>query len=534
MSSKIQVKRGTTAQWADSSTNDTTLAPGQLGIEYTTSGGSRVKVGQGTSTTDWSELDYLSPDSQVYKDSEINIKSETKLLLNVNFAPKSGGQLLGTSELPWYSLYTNSIMSSKISDNGTSLSPTANSIGSFKENTDRNQADSLGDIASTFDSICLSSNAKIYVNTNTDAQPVMRQLITVNSASLSESQGGKHSLNSGDILIGNYGSTGTFNSLIIASPSTTVYGYGRVDIRVGEVPLTLSGNSFYADTSYPIVSLGREEYPFLGVFSSIFNTYNGPLAALQLGGNETHSTSSTYYDVPVLTFTPTNSYVTSGNTYSATLISVNNNGYENALRGILKFGQGGTNATQLLGGMTGGVEVTYSGAFRATANGMLSCGDSRYKWTSVWSNSGTIQTSDRSMKSDIHYIDEPQIQTMSTRSVSSTSETLTTEDLITFIKALQPATFIYKKKDVETDTLQELSLNDALNENPENIQLGLIADDIKDNPIFKYVGVDYTSDSENTEDENTSHLGLQAIPLAVLALTACKNLLQRVEQLENK
>ena len=63
-------------------------------------------------------------------------------------------------------------------------------------------------------------------------------------------------------------------------------------------------------------------------------------------------------------------------------------------------------------------------------------------------------------------------------------------------------------------------------------QLGLIADDIKDNNLFKYIGSEIVeTDASETQ---VSHLGLKSLPLAIVALTACKNLLQRVEQLENK
>ena len=63
MASKIQVKRGTTAQWADSSTNDITLAPGQPGVEYCTDGKTKLKIGPHTedgSSTEWAEINYIS------------------------------------------------------------------------------------------------------------------------------------------------------------------------------------------------------------------------------------------------------------------------------------------------------------------------------------------------------------------------------------------------------------------------------------------------------------------------------------------
>ena len=61
-----------------------------------------------------------------------------------------------------------------------------------------------------------------------------------------------------------------------------------------------------------------------------------------------------------------------------------------------------------------------------------------------------------------------------------------------------------------------------------NCKLGLIADDIQDEQLFKFVG------AATEDDEGETCLGLKPIPLAVLALSACKNLLQRVKQLESK
>lgn len=77
MSAKLKIKRGTTASWADSTNKDTTLEPGQLGVEYLTDGNMRLKVGKQTadgSATDWSELPYVAPSTSVYKDNMLTFK----------------------------------------------------------------------------------------------------------------------------------------------------------------------------------------------------------------------------------------------------------------------------------------------------------------------------------------------------------------------------------------------------------------------------------------------------------------------------
>ena len=66
MSAKLKIKRGTTTSWADSANKDTTLEPGQLGVEYLDDGSMRLKVGKQTadgSATAWTDLPYVAPSS---------------------------------------------------------------------------------------------------------------------------------------------------------------------------------------------------------------------------------------------------------------------------------------------------------------------------------------------------------------------------------------------------------------------------------------------------------------------------------------
>lgn len=624
MSVKIQIKRGTTAQWASSS-NDTTLAPGQLGVEYLTSGYSRLKVGtddSSHSSTDWADLNYLTPSTQTYQDMsiqgtnftaldwnpstgvtlgdktnvtyvqggtvifasnngpEVELSSDelrpytsgsitlgaqgaswkllclsdaesatisqngngiyfgadtyptiqhystylyfnpsgstttggrltlsttalypstnggtdlgtssyqfgnihiqdatstsassggngiyfgsdayqtiyhngTSLYFNPSGSSSSGGRLvltttalhpatngvvdLGTSTLGWKNLYLGSLISSHISDNGQFLSPSGNVIGSWSENTDRYQMDSLGDIASTFDSISLGSDATIYVNVNNNTNPVMKPLIEVTSENFSSSQGGKHSTTAGDVMIGTTGSTGTYNSITLASASTKVYGYGGVTLTVatsGSLVLSSSGTPYFSPMSTSFhPTLGRSGYT---------------------------------------------------------------------------FGQ-------------------------------------------IYSTSTTISTSDRSAKTDIHYLDESQVQTMSSSAdpkskKSQDKVSFTTEDILNFVEKLNPCTFVYKdefhKAEEYTDIESALSSN-----NTEYVQLGLIADDIKDEDLFNFIGATMEYDKviepeELDEDgnvvkeavtETATTLGLKAVPLSVLALTACKYLINQVKELK--
>lgn len=119
--------------------------------------------------------------------------------------------------------------------------------------------------------------------------------------------------------------------------------------------------------------------------------------------------------------------------------------------------------------------------FPSSTTASITLGNPSKKWSTIYSTSSTIQTSDRSAKEDIHYLDEkqPKIKTL------SASTSFSTTDIINFIEKLNPCTFVYKDtKDepIYTDVQSALNSN-----NTEMVQLGLI-DDIKDEPLFNYIG----------------------------------------------
>ena len=175
------------------------------------------------------------------------------------------------------------------------------------------------------------------------------------------------------------------------------------------------------------------------------------------------------------------------------------------------------------------LDFTYSGrsTLATVGDGDIELGWSTHKWNTVYAVNGTIQSSDRSAKSDIHYIDSPKISTMSINSINNIEDNdFTTSDLINFIKKLNPAVFRYGK--------QGTTINEALEGNrTEDVQLGLIADDIKDERLFNYIGATMHYEDEETKEDKVT-LGVKAVPLAVLALSACKYLINKVEELENK
>lgn len=156
-------------------------------------------------------------------------------------------------------------------------------------------------------------------------------------------------------------------------------------------------------------------------------------------------------------------------------------------------------------------------------------GNTNYKWRYLWAYSGTIQLSDKSAKDSVHYLDSSISPKLRSASITSNSE-ITTQDVIDFCKSIRPVTFCYK--DGKGKATEE-------NSEPEMIQLGLIADDLASSSLFKYVGVEnevLDIDEEGNPVEGTEHVsrGLQLLPLTVAALTACKYLINEVEELKSK
>lgn len=152
-------------------------------------------------------------------------------------------------------------------------------------------------------------------------------------------------------------------------------------------------------------------------------------------------------------------------------------------------------------------------------------GNSARRYSTVYCES-VSESSDAESKSDIHYLDSS--NKIATRSAVQDSQ-ITTQDVINFVKNLGPATFIYKRDGIST-------VGEAVSENPDIIHLGIIANDIENDPLFNYVASKVTStveDETEGEIEKTVY-SIKPASLAVAALTACKYLLNKVEELENK
>lgn len=152
-------------------------------------------------------------------------------------------------------------------------------------------------------------------------------------------------------------------------------------------------------------------------------------------------------------------------------------------------------------------------------------GTPTYRYSTVYCES-VSESSDADSKSDIHYLDSNNgVSVLSTEQGSQ----ITTQDVINFVKNLDPATFIYKRDGVST-------VEQAMSEDPDIIHLGIIANDIEDDPLFNYVASKVTStvkDETEGEIEKTVY-SIKPASLAVAALTACKYLIQEVESLKSQ
>ena len=426
MSARLKIKRGSTTSWADSANKDTTLEPGQLGVEYLTDGNMRVKVGKQTdngSATDWSALPYATPKLSLYTDDNgVYFSSGTHALWHHDSAGITLGD--GVSNI-WIN-----------GDTGVKLTG-----GTFNVECPLNFVTSDG----------------IYFN-NT-------------------------------IL-----SSGTTHSLFIDDSNNILsLGDGSTDIVIGaDLKISLSAPEVECIGSlYPTTAsssdLGDISHPWRNVYTQ--STYTNFLRVQLEDSSAIRCTTNLIPDA---------------------------------------------NSTSETSGYT--------------------LGNNSNKWRYLYAFSGTIQTSDRSAKDSIHYIQyvedseamKPATMSMRSTAVENTSEgttsQITLEDVIDFVSNLNPVTFCYKDGQGEDVEATEE------NSDPEDIQLGLIADDIKDHKLFKYVGVETTYEEEVTPavkdeegnvvteavTETKTTLGLQAIPLATAALTACKYLIQKNEEIESR
>ena len=514
--STVKLKRGTTANWTS---QDLVLADGQPGVE-TTSSGTRLKIGDGTSK--WSSLKYVNED--------LYLKLSGGTLESGNFVLNVGsGQ--GKTTL---TIMGGGAGKSALQVNGSNVI-TAQYLSAY-------------DVAFQSE---LSNYLPLSGGTMTGA-------IKVSEAGGIWSQGYP-------TMIGGYGTIqlyDTHNGIVdahsssnakpvvlkgISTPtsSTDAANKSYVDTQVATKQATITGGASTITSSNltanrALVSSSSGKVTVSTVTSTQLGYLSGVTSSIQTQLNNKASSSHTHNN-----YLP--GYNASTHTIDLNLGSSNLNfedpiNFEQGVRcgGYLTVSGGplyvsGKNYPHIrnasgteyvtIGTDTSNQLVIYGGTVRPGGDVQQNLGYSNHRWATIYAANGTIQTSDRSEKSDIHYIKDSTTSIMKTMSLNADTTDndnkyeYSYDNLLEFIDKLNPVVFSYGKDGIDA------SLSDN---HMDQTQLGLIADDIQDEELFKFVGASIE------DDEGKTHLGLKAVPLAVLALSACKNLLQRVKQLESK
>lgn len=515
------------------SKRDTTLEPGQPGIEYTDVGKPRLKFGDSTATKDWAELPYAE-----------NPSITTTIARNSISDDIISDTIIG-----------NDIISgSTKSKHGLNIKANTNSQGKY----------------TSTDILPYSTNYNVNLGSHNKPFQSLYMLDHLEFIHLSDNSFNLHY--TGDAL--------EFQGRESTSIAMTVN-----DSEVSLCPYTLSSSTTR--------SLGSTDYPWDHVYTSNITGYksNNCWSSIEFSDTSTNSAKSATVSIENtiddgsswsgMAITRTDNLDASGETGTA-VIPTGTSGmsriggpsnkwtgiygnyiYANSIGTVLgtqhvtcitMSGMGGSTTLGNLSigcGVSGVIEFATSsrsiGAYLDSSTfspinsyvAALSLGNTANKWGQIYSTYGTIQTSDRSAKSDIKYLS--QNEAISIPEGQETNESFVTmADVVDFIKELEPATFCYR----DTDGT-EVTESDA---SSEAIQLGLIADDICSSKLFKYIGTedeidDILEPEERDEttgevtkeaviaDEKKTVRGLQPIPLATAALATCKYLLSELEGL---
>lgn len=460
----------------------------QPGIEIRTGAPPRFKIGDGVSK--WSALSYAAPDPDIYTDTAINY-GQVFSVGSITFAGTdlySGSQSssLGLPTAKWYSVYSNTTYANYITSYdytsirfGCTLKPSSATctLGTFSKGEQWKNIHLQ--YASATDIPSVKNGAGVYFGT--DTYPSIYKYSTSLCFHPSGSSGTDsfilepshfYSL-TGSAALGKSGSGWT--SLVLQDQGTVRFTSGE-----GITRPVISETKNPVDTSKYNLYLG--------------GIYNSNLFYADTDYTETHIVGeSIEFNMPDLY----RAMVIGNDTTSGFYLSA----YDNS-----------------------------------TGTSKPSLGRTNQRWGTVYCVTMS-ESSDSKDKSDIRYITSNSVSNSNNttrkaraKAVSAsndTSSTISTEDVISFVKNCSPATFVYKGVQNAPATVSE-----AITSSPEAVHLGLIADDIENDVVFPFIG----AKSEFTEDDGTktSQLSLKPLSIAVAALTACKYLLNEVETLKNQ
>ena len=455
----------------------------QPGIETRTGAPPRLKIGDGVSK--WSSLSYVTPDPKIYTDTAISY-NKVFGIGNISF---SGANLYSSSDgylgLPtamWNSLY--------------SMTTYTNYIASYPN--------SYITCSNTF--IPSTSATCDLGNTSKGAQWRNIHLQNATSATATTSAGGIYFGTNTYPSIYNYSGSLCFHPSGSSGTDSYILNSGFFYSPTGSAALGKSGSGW---SSLVLSDLGAIRFTDTG------NTTR--VAISERSDNSEH-----------------NLYV--GGAYNSNLFYADSDYAETHIVGQrIIFNMPDLYRAVVIGNDTASGFYMY-GYNNINDTSKPSLGLTTQRWGTVYCIS-VSESSDSKDKSDIHYITSNAMSNSTTvaqkariQSASAsndTASTISTEDVISFVRNCSPATFVYKGVQNAPATVSE-----AITSSPEAVHLGLIADDIENDVVFPFIG----AKSQVTEDDGTetSQLSLKPLSVAVAALTACKYLLNEVEALKNE
>lgn len=477
----IELKMGLTADIDQ----NLVLLDCQPGIEIRTGDPPRFKIGDGVSK--WSSLSYASPDPKIYTDTSISYD----LLFSVGAITFSGSTLyssdgqLGTPTAMWNSIYSNTTYTNYISSYPNSDITCGNTF-----------------IPSTSATCTLGTFSKGEQWKNIHLQ-------YTSGADIPSVKNGA----------GVYFGTDTYPSIYRYSTSLYFHPSGSS----GTDSFILEPSFFYSPTGS--AALGKSGSGWTALLLQDEGTIrftSGANITRPAISESSNQINSSKYDLYLGGIYNSNLFYASTNYTETHIVGENIVFNMPDIHRAIKIGNDTTSGFYM------------SGYDNSSGTSKPSLGRTNQRWGTVYCVT-VSESSDSKDKSDIQYITSNSISNTTTRkarakaaSVSNdTSSTISTEDVISFVKNCSPATFVYKGVQNAPATVSE-----AIISSPEAVHLGLIADDIENDVVFPFVG----AKSEFTEDDGTktSQLSLKPLSIAVAALTACKYLLNEVETLKNQ
>lgn len=496
----IQFKRGQSAQIPATAV----LASGQPGLEFRTDKSSRLKVGDGTKQ--WSALPYLTPDIEIYSDTGM-LNSNGRVIAGWD----STGNILGNNS---DKLFIRALDALAVNI-GSSKSYTFTE-GSFRGNNSQ----SLGIATAPWGSIHM--NGDFYYDATDDFTIKLKDSQGVFYFGKSSFAGENLTDNANPVPLSLGDSVSPWSSLYLKAGDITSSG---TDLIVG-LNNEPTGLAFYIKDLGNIEISSAEGGANFGNIDVIAPNVITPnvITSNKLTLTCNNQSANTY-----------NSLIWSGlytGVQTVLYVDCKNNGAVvypqlGSISAGQSFGKIIVNTLQANANLSGNVTIMnnfipYNNSTSTTTG--ITLGDSTHKWRYLYAYSGTIQTSSKDDKTNIHYLSADQGQT-TMKKARAAAPAITYDDIVEFVQTIEPATFTYLDGDVEVT--EETSA-------PEMLQLGLIAEDLLDTKLYKYIGIDKTEeivDEETGEVSQVNTKGLKTLPLAVTALACCKYLINKVNEL---